>query len=148
MLVFGMLTLRHLNQTKRIRVAPSTNLQNANNLNAPKKDRQILRMLSVQVFVYSVTGLVFSITLIITTAVSSQSRNVFQMAQGNLANAIVGVVSTTGPCLSFYLFTLSSSLFRKELKRFFNKFIRSGNQPPQEHQHHVINIAAIKETVM
>jgi hypothetical protein len=127
MLAFGILTLRHIDQRKRIRVGPLSISQNTNNPNTRRKDQQILRMLFVQVFVYSVTGLTFSVSLIITTATSGQSKNLLQVAEENLVNAIVGVLSTTGPCLSFYLFTLSSDLFRKELKSLFNRFIRSEN---------------------
>lgn len=147
MLVFGMLTLRRINQSKRNQVAPSTNLQNPNNRIAQKKDRQIRRMLFIQFLVYSVTGLIFSVTVIITTVFSSQSTNVFNMAQEALANAIVGVVSTIGPCLSFYLFTLSSSLFRKEIKYLFKRFIRNGNQS-QEDQRGATNTRAVKKTAI
>jgi hypothetical protein len=147
MLVFGMLTLRRINQSKRNQVAPSTDLQNPNNSTAQRKDRQMRRMLFIQFLVYSVTGLTFSITLIFTTAFNSQSRNVFETAQGNLANAIVGVVSTTGPCLGFYLFTLSSSLFRKEIKNLFKKFIRNSNQS-QEDQFGATNTRAVKNTAI
>jgi hypothetical protein len=147
MLVFGMLTLRRINQSKRNQVAPSTNLQNPNNRIAQKKDRQIRRMLFIQFLVYSVTGLIFSVTVIITTVFSSQSINVFEKAQEAMANSIVGVVSTIGPCLSFYLFTLSSSLFRKEIKDLFKKLIRNGNQS-QEDQRGATNTRAVKKTAI
>jgi hypothetical protein len=104
-------------------------------------------MVFIQFLVYSVTGLIFSVTVIITTVFSSQSTNVFNMAQEALANAIVGVVSTIGPCLSFYLFTLSSSLFRKEIKDLFKKLIRNGNQS-QEDQRGATNTRAVKKTAI
>jgi len=136
MLIFGMRTRQHIQQTKRNRVAPPTDLQNANNSNARKKDQQILRMLFIQVLVYSITGLTFSITIFITTTLSNQPINVYQRAQGTLANSIVGVFSTLGPCLNFYFFTLSSSLFRKEVKTIFKKINGFSNQP-QENRHSV-----------
>ncbi len=136
MLIFGMGTRRHIQQKKPNTVAPSIDLQNANNSNARKKDQQILRMLFIQVLVYSITGLTFSITIFITTTLSSLPRNAYQLAQGNMANGIVGAFSTIGPCLNFYLFTLSSSLFRKEVKTIFKKITRFCNQP-QENRHSV-----------
>ncbi len=123
MLIFGMLTIQHIQQTKRTRVVPTTDSQSTNNPNAQKKDRQMLRMLFIQVLIYSITGLGFSVTIIITTTLNNQPRDVYQLAQTNLANAIVGVISTLGPCLNFYLFTLSSTLFRDELKKPFKKII-------------------------
>ena len=138
MIVFNMFTLRHINQAKRLRVIPTTNLENTNNQNARKTDRQMLRMLLVQVLVYSLTGLTFSIAQIIIVANASQPKNVVQVAQENLINAFVGILTNTGPCLSFYLFTLSSGLFRKELKNLFIRFNIRWNQP-QDDRHHVSN---------
>ncbi|CAF0843370.1 unnamed protein product [Adineta steineri] len=112
MFVFGILTVRHINQRRRIHVASVAIAENRQ-----RNERQILRMLLVQVAVYSITAISFSVGLIITTVITSQPLNVLQAAQANLANAIIGVFSLMGPCLSFYLFTLSSRLFRKELKR-------------------------------
>lgn len=72
----------------------------------------MLRMLFFQVLMYSVTGLTFSVAIIITSINANQTKNIFQVAQENMVNAFVGMLSTLGPCTSFYLFTLSSSFFR------------------------------------
>lgn len=56
-----------------------------------KTNRQLHRMLFCQVLVYCVTGVAFSI----------------------------GMISNFGPNFSFYIFTLSSELFRKEFKKLF-----------------------------
>ena len=119
MIVFNMLTLSHISQTKRLRVVPITHLQNTHDQNARKTDRQMLRMLLVQVLVYSLTGLVFSVAQVILVSKAGQAKNAVHVAQENLVNAFVGILTNTGPCLSFYLFTLSSGLFRKELKNLF-----------------------------
>ncbi|CAF1526417.1 unnamed protein product, partial [Rotaria sordida] len=128
MLIFGVLTLRNIDQSKRLFVISSNNLSNTNNENMRKTSKHILRMLLVQVLVYSVTGLTFSVALIITAIQANRPKTVFQVAQENMINAVVGMLSTLGPCLSFYLFTLSSSLFRKELQNLFSKFNQIGNQ--------------------
>ena len=110
MLVFGRLALRQIHRRKRLHVVPSTTSQNSSNQNTQKTERQMLRMLIIQVLVYSATGLTFSIALIISAANASQSKNVAQIAQENLINAFVGVLSNTGPCSGFYLFTRISGI--------------------------------------
>lgn len=129
MLIFGMLTLRNIDRSMRLLVAPSNPLPNTNNENLRKTNKQMLHMLLVQVSVYSVTGLTFSIALIMTAIQASQPKTIFQVAQENMINAVVGMLSTLGPCLSFYLFTLSSGLFRKELKHLFKKLLYVSNRP-------------------
>jgi hypothetical protein len=132
MLIFGMLTLRNIERSKRSTVMTSTNLENTTNQNNNRKtNRHLLRMLLVQVMIYSVTGLTFSVALMITAINASKPKNIFQVAQENMINAVVGMLSTLGPCLSFYLFTLSSGLFRKELKNLFSRFNQIGNHPQQ-----------------
>ncbi|UJR14363.1 hypothetical protein I4U23_001359 [Adineta vaga] len=116
MLIFGLLTRRNIERSKRLLVAPVTNVLNATNR---KTNTHMLRMLFVQVFVYCITGLTFSVALIYTAINASKTKNILEVAQENMINAVVGMMSTVGPCLSFYLFTLSSGLFRKELKNLF-----------------------------
>ena len=125
MLTFAALTLQNINRSKRI-IQPSSHLENVHNRNVQKSNRQMLRMLLVQVLVYSVTGLGYSIPAIITAMTADQPKNVVEVAQGNLITAVVGMLSNTGPCLSFYLFTLSSALFRKELNNLFRRLFRIG----------------------
>ncbi len=127
MLVFSLLTVRNINHSKRVRSMPTTVLQNAKNSNARKTDRQVLRMLLIQVLVYNVTAFIYSVSNIIIAATTTQSDNVSQVARTNLVLSVVGIISTLGPCLSFYLFTLSSPLFRKELKKLFSRFVRTDN---------------------
>jgi hypothetical protein len=115
MLLFGILTLKNLNKSKRL-VQPSANIENIHNQNVQKSNRQILRMLLVQVLVYSVTGLGYSVPAILTAMTDDQPKNVFQVAQGNLITAVVGMMSNTRPRFSFYLFTLSSDLFSERTK--------------------------------
>ncbi len=135
MLVFGLLTLRNVERSKRLVVMPSTNLVNTTNQTNRKTNNNMIRMLIVQVLVYSITGLTFSIALIYTAIIANQPKNIFQVAQENMINAVVGMLSDVGPCLSFYLFTLSSSLFRKELKNLFCRHNRIGNLSQQTATH-------------
>ena len=128
MLTFGALTLQNINRSKRL-IQPVGVLNTAPNQRSQRGNRQILRMLLVQVFVYSVTGLGYSIPAIITATSADQPKNVLEVAEGNLITAIVGMLSNTGPCFSFYLFTLSSGLFRKELKNLLLRLVRMNTHP-------------------
>jgi hypothetical protein len=89
-------------------------------------------MLFTQVLVYCITGLIFSIAIIITLINASKPKDVFQVAQENMINSVIGMLSTLGPCTSFYLFTFSSGLFRKKLKNLFCLSNRNGNRSQQD----------------
>jgi hypothetical protein len=128
MLVFGLLTSRNVERSKRIAARQTTNVEITTNQNNRKTNRQMLRMLFVQVLIYCVTGSAFSVGMIVTSINPSQIKDVFRLAQDNMIIAVVGMLSNTGPCLSFYLFTLSSGMFRKELKKLFYKLNGKGNQ--------------------
>ena len=129
MLLFGALTFLNIQRSKRLLVRPVADVQNIKQQNNRKTNRQILRMLAVQVLVYGGTGLTFSIAWMVTAMKANQTKDVVQVAQENLLNAVVGLLSNLGPNLSFYLFTLSSSLFRKELKNLFKQVFRNCSQP-------------------
>ncbi len=131
MFMFGLLTLRNINQSKRIVLGPLANLNTALNQTIRKINRQMLRMLSVQVLVYCVTGLTFSIATFFLSIRPNETKTVFQVAQENLIIAVLGMLTNTGPALSFYLFTFSSGLSRKELKKLFCSSNRINNQPGQ-----------------
>jgi hypothetical protein len=137
MLVFGLLTVRNINNSKRVAPRLSTVLQNGKSSTGRPADKQVLRMLLVQVSVYSIIALIYSVTNIIIVAVTTPADNISQVARTNLILSIVGIISSAGPSLSFYFFTLSSGLFRKELKKLFNIFIRTGN-PPQVNTAHMV----------
>ncbi|CAF1417951.1 unnamed protein product [Adineta steineri] len=131
MFLLGMLTLRNIERSKRLLVAPLNNLSNQHNQNNKQINRHMLRMLFLQVLMYCVTGSAYSVGAIYTAIRTSQPSNVFQVAQYNMITVVLGLLSNNGPCLSFYLFTLSSGLFRKELKKLFTKFNPTANDPQQ-----------------
>jgi len=128
MLILGLLTVRNIERSKRVLVAPDTAENTRVNRNNRKINHQMLRMLFFQVFVYCITCLAYSIATIISSITASQVKDVFQVAQESLITAVMGMMTNTGPCLSFYLFTLSSGLFRKELVK-----ICCITQPTQTH---------------
>lgn len=105
-------------------------------------------MLLVQVLVYCITSLTYSIATIISSINANQPKNVLQVAQESLITAVLGMLTNTGPCLCFYLFTLSSGLFRREIKKLFWKItgIRSPQQQGQTQTLNTINVRPMVTT--
>ena len=130
MLLFGLLTVRNIERSKRIVAGLSSRVETINSQNTQRTNRQLHRMLFLQVLVYCGTGTAFSMEMIVTSINPSETKHALELAQDNLIIAVVGVLSNTGPCLSFYLFTLSSGMFRRELKKLFCKFNGNGDHSP------------------
>ncbi|CAF1141385.1 unnamed protein product [Adineta ricciae] len=81
-----------------------------------KRDQQVLRMLFVQViafFVITSPYMVYSINNIISPYIQNKSSD--RVAIENFVTGISGGLSYVFPAVSFYLYTLTSSLFRNEL---------------------------------
>ena len=115
MLVFGFLTVRHIRQGRR-RVAS----QNQFRSNQKKTDQQLIQMLLVQSFVFGSTTTALSIgQLYISITNNLMIKTNLEKVQANYLTNILNCVANIGPCMSFYLFTLSSQLFRRELINLF-----------------------------
>lgn len=130
MLISGILTLRNIDKRKGYNkiLLNKILLKKLKITRMKTSEKQILRMLLAQVLVYSVNGLTFSIGILIISMKSNKQKTLLQIAQEKLIISIVGMLSNTGPSVSFYLFTLSSQLFRKELKIILNKIIENQTQ--------------------
>lgn len=120
MFLFGLFTFDNIERAKRLLIMPLTNTRTIAIQKNRKTNRQLLRMVFFQVLVYCVTGVAFSVGMIITSINPSTQKDLLQLAQDNLINAFVGMLSNAGPNFSFYIFTLSSRLFRRELKKLRN----------------------------
>jgi hypothetical protein len=127
MLIFGSLTIRHV-QLSVQRVAPQTiNIKDAftrppqqEQLQRQKTtDRQLTQMMVVQVIYFSLLSSPVSINWLYTSLRSNVVIDALQSAKDTLFSNIVSFISLTGACTSFYLFTLSSQLFRRELIHLF-----------------------------
>ncbi|UJR38654.1 hypothetical protein I4U23_031320 [Adineta vaga] len=121
MFVFGSLTIRHVRQGRR-RILPQ------NTGNQRKTDTQLIKMMLVQASVFGSTAAILpSINLYITLTAKS-TDDALKKATDNLLLNVFSYVALTGPCLSFYLFILSSQLFRRELMKLFKWRPRTQNQ--------------------
>ncbi len=115
MLVFGLLTVRHIRQGKR-RVLPQNHFQRKQ-----KRDRQLIQMLLVQSFLFGSTTTALSIgQLYVSITNNFMIKTNLEIVKENYLITILNYVVSVGPCISFYLFTLSSQLFRRELMNLFH----------------------------
>ena len=119
MIVFGLLIIRHLHRAK-LRVAPHNQLQQ----NRRKTDRQLIQMLFLQSFVLGSTTIPLSIgSLYISITNSFRTKSDLEKAKDNYTNNVLNYIAISGPCISFYVFTLSSQTFRRELINCFHRYI-------------------------
>jgi len=124
MFTFGLLTIRNVHQRVK-RVAPNSILTGTQNQNEPQqrykaKDRQLMRMMIFQCIFFILTSTPSSVYFCYSSAISNEVANALQTARLSLASGVVTYLSLAGPCLSFYVFTLSSQLFRRELMHLFS----------------------------
>lgn len=120
MLLFGFLTVRHIRQSLG-RIAPNVSQATTAAPDARHRhksaDRQLIQMLLFQCCLFAVTASPTSVQYIYTSIRETMVVDNLQRAKDNFFYTIAGFVSLTGPCTSFYLFTLSSKLFRHEAMR-------------------------------
>ncbi|CAF1309064.1 unnamed protein product [Adineta steineri] len=125
MFCFGSLTIHNIRETTK-RVIPRNNQINGQTQqpqlqlqNQKKTDRQLIQMMFVQCVYLSITSSLTSINYIYMAARPPLVVDALQAAKDDLFSQITGTISITGACTSFYLFTLSSQLFRDELMKLF-----------------------------
>ncbi|CAF1282358.1 unnamed protein product [Adineta ricciae] len=116
MLLFGFLTLNNLRQHRQ--VIPRT-IQG--NQIVRRTDQQLLRMLIAQVLVINVSTLPYSIEQLYSAFTTNLSKSTLRIAQETFVSRTLGAMTAFAHTTSFYLFTLTGTVFRKELR----KIIRS-----------------------
>jgi hypothetical protein len=83
------------------------------------KDRQLTAMLIIQVICISILSMPISIQKIYSELTSYQIKNAKRVLIENILATFVVLLALMNTSTSFYLFTLTGSVFRKELKCFF-----------------------------
>ena len=107
MLVFSLLTVRHVRHGRR-RIIPQ-NTGNHFQRNQREVDRQLIQMLLIQSFVFGSTTTVLSIgNLYISIIINLIVKTDLEKAKGNYLVTVLTWIATIGPCTRFYLFVLSS----------------------------------------
>jgi hypothetical protein len=130
MLIFGLLTIRHVHQSGRRIVTHNTLVPNQiesislaqDQLRLRRQkttDRQLLQMMLVQCVYFSLLSTPVSVSYVYIALRINVVSDALQVAKDTLFTNITGLLSITGACTSFYVFTLSSRLFRRELQKLF-----------------------------
>ncbi|CAF1157025.1 unnamed protein product [Adineta steineri] len=122
MLIFGLLAIRNVRQSVK-RMAPNTTptgTQNQLQHRQKATDRQLMQMMIVQSMFFILTGTPNSFYFFYSSAISNEVLDALQIARLNLLASVTAFLTNGGACMSFYVFTLSSQLFRRELIRLFN----------------------------
>ena len=118
MIVFTLLIRRNMAK-KRLRRRILTNPQQTTNTNdrlQRKRDQQALRMLFAQIFVFVGTTTPWMAQSIYSlTSSSIPNKSADRIAIEGFINAVAGVCVFIFPTISFYTYTLTSSMFRHEL---------------------------------
>ncbi len=108
MFIFSFLTIRH---AKHRRILPSTIQDRTNST----KDRDLLLMALVQCLCIGLTTSLFSFTQLYISLTTNQVTDSLQVAKNNLIGVLGGVISTGGHSATFYLYTITSKMFRQHL---------------------------------
>jgi hypothetical protein len=115
MLLFGFLTLKNVRQHRQIVQRVDQNIASR------RTDSQLLRMLTAQVLVIIIATLPFSINQLYSSFTSSFTKSTLKIAQDNLAGQTTAIVTYFAYSSSFYLYTLSGTIFRKEVGKIFGQ---------------------------
>jgi hypothetical protein len=121
MLLFGLLTLKNVRQHRQLvrRAAETTAIR--------RTDTQLLRMLAAQVLVIIIATLPFSVIQLYSALTSSFTKSTLRIAQENLGSQIIAIFTYFAHTSSFYLYTLTGTIFRKEVVKIFGR-CRPGHQ--------------------
>ncbi|CAF1105540.1 unnamed protein product [Adineta steineri] len=117
MLVFGLLTFNNIRQTRQVlpRI-PQTNQITR------RRDIQLGRMLAAQVLVIIIATLPISIYRLYASFTLSLTKDTFRLAVENLAYKTANALTYFAHSTSFYLYTLTGTVFRREFFKIIRKY--------------------------
>jgi hypothetical protein len=118
MLILGLMTIRNVSGGRHVRA--ETNV----------KDRQLTLMLILQVICISILSMPISIQKIYSERTMYQKKGVDQTILESFFATFVVLLALMNSSTSFYLFTLTGKVFRKELKLLFLSNRRRGDVEP------------------
>lgn len=110
MVLFGCLTLNNIRQQRRLVAMTGENSR----INRPT-DRQLLRMLTAQVFIIIMTTLPYAVNRLYLAFTASVPKSNLQIARENLATQTLDALAYFGHSSGFFSYTLTGAVFRKEL---------------------------------
>ncbi|CAF1092619.1 unnamed protein product [Didymodactylos carnosus] len=112
MLSVGILTIKNIRLIRRI--SPTSK---ATSTRIKIKDRQLMVMLSVQVTCIALLSLPISVQKIYSDLTLTWVKSVERQQIENFLSTLVVLISLMNSSTSFYIYTLTGKVFRKELKR-------------------------------
>ncbi|CAF3334468.1 unnamed protein product [Rotaria socialis] len=124
MIIFGFLTIRHV-KLSRQRVNPRLNRnpilisQQQVKVNVKSREYEILIMILVQLAVYLITCLPFPMYLLCSTVTISWIKSNVQLALDRFYSNITVALNNINFSATFYIYILTTRVFRKDLKRLF-----------------------------
>lgn len=114
MLLFGSLTINQIRRRGQRQLLPVINEKNRV---GRRTDIQLLRMLAAQVLVIIISTLPFSILRLYILLITNVSKDSVWITQINLASSVIVTIPYFAHTSSFYLYTLTGTIFRKELSK-------------------------------
>jgi hypothetical protein len=123
MLIFGLLTLNNIRQSKRkLRpVAATTIGRPVQNTEMSKKDLQFSKMLINQICFFIILNLMNPCYLLYQTITMNMTKSPLRVAVELYINNMTYLLIDLGFSLTFFVYTLSSSLFRREFIQLIQK---------------------------
>jgi len=121
MLIFGLLTLKNLRNSRRLVLPNNQNLTSAKQRSIQRRDNQLLMMLLLQVMIIILFTLPFAIQKLVDTFIQKSNQTPVQKAQYDLIAGILRLISYGSHAFGFFFYTLSAKIFRNELLRVINR---------------------------
>ncbi|CAF1062816.1 unnamed protein product [Adineta steineri] len=125
MILFGCLTLNNIHQRRR--VLP---IIGENNRATRRTDSQLLRMLTAQVLCIVISTLLSSVERLYLSITENIVKDSIRVAQENLATQTVNAMTYFAHSTTFYLYTLTGAVFRKEVFKIFHRCFRQKHKNP------------------
>jgi hypothetical protein len=111
MFIFSFLTIRNI---KHRNILPAT-IQTTQDRTNSTKDKNLLRMALVQCLCIGLTTSLFSFSQLYVSLKTDRVKDNLELAKENLIMVLGGLISTGGHSATFYLFTVTSKMFRQHL---------------------------------
>lgn len=92
---------------------------------------QLSRMLIIQVFVIAFSTLPFSIYRLYGAFTLNLTKNTLRLAQENFAFQIANTMTYFAHSTSFYLYTLTGTIFRKEFLQILRRYAQRNQNTTQ-----------------
>ena len=126
MIIFGFLTIRNVKRIRqRINVQININQmpinQQTGKINTKSREYGILIMILVQIGVYLVTCLPFPIYLVYYTVIMGQTKSNMTLAFDRFHRTTAYALANINFTATFYIYILTSRVFRKDLKKIFSE---------------------------